>query len=52
MAQWTNLQTTGLCYGWQAPLLCLNWTHTPSASGSYGRPADEKVVVLEIFEIL
>ena len=26
-----------------------NWTHTPSASGSYGRPADESLVVLKFF---
>ena len=26
-----------------------NWTHTPSVSGSYGRPADESLVVLKIF---
>ena len=26
-----------------------NWTHTPSASGSYGRPADESLVVLKNF---
>ena len=25
--------------------------HTPSTSGSYGRPSDKKLVVLEIFKI-
>ena len=49
MVQWTNLlQTTGLCYGWQAPLLCLKLD--PAGRQSI-RSADEKVVVLEIFKI-
>ena len=38
IAQWTNLQQV---YVTDGKRLCYakNWTRTPSASGSYGRPA-------------
>ena len=36
---------------WIAILLRNNWTHTPSASGSYSRLADEMLVEVEFFKI-
>ena len=52
MAQWRNLQTTDLCYGWQASFVMLKIAsvHLALVGLMAGRPADKKVV-LEIFKI-